>query len=290
MTEMIVAAFDSTSAAEAAVQDLDRAKIPSAVVRSYTKEDPDYTGYRAREPERKGGFWSWLLGEEPSYTTEYDAYDNSLASGHTVVTVSVDEVHADAAVGILNQHGPRDIHEHEHEGGVMGSGQTAYESPAVGGQSAVAQDYGSSALTDRADYVAPGVSSPEARAGREEEIIPLAEEELQVGKRTVDRGTTTIRRYVVRTPVEEQVVLRDETVRVERRRPVMPGEAGVPSGAFEERTVEVHQTAEEPVVNKTAHVAEEVVVHKETTERTETVRDDVRREEVEVQEPNRSRP
>ena len=33
-------------------------------------------------------------------------------------------------------------------------------------------------------------------------------------------------------------------------------------------------------VNKTAHIAEEVVVHKESTERTETVRDDVRREEV----------
>lgn len=64
-----------------------------------------------------------------------------------------------------------------------------------------------------------------------------------------------------------------------------PGEAGAPAGAFEERTVEVHQTAEEPVVNKTARVAEEVVVRKDVTERTETVRDDVRREEVEVQKP-----
>jgi stress response protein YsnF len=44
------------------------------------------------------------------------------------------------------------------------------------------------------------------------------------------------------------------------------------------------------VVSKTAHVAEEVVVHKDVTERTETVRDDVRREEVEVQNPNRSTP
>jgi uncharacterized protein (TIGR02271 family) len=134
------------------------------------------------------------------------------------------------------------------------------------------------------------VSSSERRSGKEEEVIPLAEEELQVGKRTVDRGTTTIRRYVVRKPVEEQVTLRDETVSVERRRPVTPGEAGVPAGAFEERTVEVHQTTEEPVVSKTAHIAEEVVVRKDTTERTETVRDDVRREEVEVKNPNRPNP
>jgi uncharacterized protein (TIGR02271 family) len=292
MTETIVAAFDSASAAEAAVQDLDRAQIPSAVVKSYTKENAEYTDYRTREPERKGGFWSWLLGEEPGYTSEYDAYDTSLASGHTVVTVTVDEVHGDAAIGILNQHGPRDIH--EHEGGVAGTRQTAHESPAIAehaaGQSGVAQGYASSAMTDRADYVAPGVSSSERRSGKEEEVIPLAEEELQVGKRTVDRGTTTIRRYVVRKPVEEQVTLRDETISVERRRPVTPGEAGVPAGAFEERTVEVHQTTEEPVVSKTAHIAEEVVVRKDTTERTETVRDDVRREEVEVKNPNRPNP
>jgi stress response protein YsnF len=56
----------------------------------------------------------------------------------------------------------------------------------------------------------------------------------------------------------------------------------VPAGAFEERTVEVHQTAEEPVVSKTARVAEEVVVRKDVTERTETVRDNVRREEIDV--------
>jgi uncharacterized protein (TIGR02271 family) len=272
MTETIVAAFDSAAAAEAAIQDLDRAKIASAMVRSYTKENPDYVDYRAREPEHKGGFWSWLLGEEPTPTGEYGTYDTSLASGYTIVTVTVDEIHADAVVGIIDQHGPTDIHEHAAE------------------QSGVGQDYTSSAMTDRADYVAPGATTSETTAGKEEEVIPLAEEELQVGKRTVDRGTTTIRRYVVRRPVEEQVTLRDETVSVERRRPVTPGEAGVPAGAFEERTIEVHQTAEEPVVSKTAHVAEEVVVHKESTERTETVRADVRREEVEIQNPTRSNP
>jgi hypothetical protein len=192
MTEMIVAAFDSAPAAEAAVLDLERARIPSVVVRSYTKDDPDYTGHRTREPERKGGFWAWLLGEDTNYTSEYNAYDTSLASGHTVVTVTVDEIHADAAVGILDQRGPREVHEHEHEGGVAGTGQTA---SAITGQSPVAQDYASSAMTDRGDYVASGVSSSEVATGKEatvggkeEEVIPLAEEELQVGKRAADRS------------------------------------------------------------------------------------------------------
>jgi len=51
---------------------------------------------------------------------------------------------------------------------------------------------------------------------------------------------------------------------------------------FEERTVEVRETEEVPVVGKTAHVVEEVAIKKEATQRTETVKDTVRREEVEV--------
>jgi stress response protein YsnF len=43
-------------------------------------------------------------------------------------------------------------------------------------------------------------------------------------------------------------------------------------------------------VSKTAHIAEEVVVRKDVTERTETVRDDGRREQVEVQGANQRRP
>jgi uncharacterized protein (TIGR02271 family) len=265
MTEMVVAAFNSSSVAEAAIRDLETARIPSAGIKSYSKDEPAYQDYRGRHPEHQGGFWSWLIGEEPTQTQEYGVYDTSLASGHTVVTVTVDELHADAVIGILNQHKPHEIHE-----------QTS-------GASATYQ-------TDTAAYPAARPLNTSAVTGKEEQVIPLAEEQLQVGKRTVDRGTTSIRRYVVRKPVEESVTLRDETVSVERRRPVTAGEAGVPAGAFEERTVEVHQTAEEPVVSKTARVVEEVVVRKEATERTETVRDDVRREQVEVQDANQRRP
>src|SRR6185437_6421188 len=112
MPEMIVAAFDSPSAAAAAVRDLENAQIPSADIKSYTKDEPAYQEYRTRQPEyQRGGFWSWLLGEEPDQMQQYADYDTSLASGHTVVTVTVDELHADAATGILNQHGPHDIHE-----------------------------------------------------------------------------------------------------------------------------------------------------------------------------------
>jgi hypothetical protein len=42
MTEMVVATFDSPSVAAAAVHDLENAHIPSADIKSYTKDEPAY--------------------------------------------------------------------------------------------------------------------------------------------------------------------------------------------------------------------------------------------------------
>jgi uncharacterized protein (TIGR02271 family) len=113
-----------------------------------------------------------------------------------------------------------------------------------------------------------------------EEVIALSEEQLTVGKRLVNRGTTHIRRFVVETPVEENVMLHSERVSIDRR----PASAGarVDDADFTDRTIEVAETDEEAVVSKTARVKEEVVVHKDATDRVETVRDTVRRQDVEI--------
>ncbi|MBY6261365.1 DUF2382 domain-containing protein [Azospirillum sp. 412522] len=117
-----------------------------------------------------------------------------------------------------------------------------------------------------------------------EEQIPLVEEQVTVGKRSVERGGVRVRSYVVETPVEEQVRLRDETVTVERRPGgLVEGSAEVPADAFRERTIEVTETDEEAVVSKTAHVRETVVVRKDVEERAQSVRDTVRRTEVEIE-------
>lgn len=101
MAEMIVATFDAPSAAEVAIRDPEAARTPSAAVKSYTKDEPTCQECRPRQPEHQGGFWSWLIGEEPTQTQEYGAYDTSLASGHAVVTATVDGVHADVVIGFF---------------------------------------------------------------------------------------------------------------------------------------------------------------------------------------------
>jgi stress response protein YsnF len=124
-------------------------------------------------------------------------------------------------------------------------------------------------------------SAPAARGpSGMEEVIPLGEEVLEVGKRTENRGTARIHRFVVETPVERQVTLLSEKVVVERRRPVSDKVTGE---ILTEVTVEVVETEEVPTVSKRMRLREEVVVRTERTQRVETVRDSVRRDEVEIE-------
>lgn len=128
-----------------------------------------------------------------------------------------------------------------------------------------------------------GWSDEEAHAADREGVIPVVEEELHVGKREVDHGGVRVYSRTVETPVQEDVNLREEHVSVERRPVDRPAtEADLAGG--EEKTLEMRETSEEPVVEKNARVVEEVQLRKDVEERTENVRDTVRRTEVDVDE------
>ncbi|WP_435017802.1 DUF2382 domain-containing protein [Tundrisphaera sp. TA3] len=120
-------------------------------------------------------------------------------------------------------------------------------------------------------------------ASGNEAVIPVVEEELKVGKRTVEKGGVQVKTSVVETPVETDVSLHEEHVKVKRRavdRPV----TGADAAAFQEGTIELKETVEEAVVAKSARVVEEIVLSKEGSDRTQTVRDKVRKTDVDVQE------
>ncbi len=116
----------------------------------------------------------------------------------------------------------------------------------------------------------------------DEIAVPIVEEQLRVGKRAVERGGVRVYTRVQEVPVEEQVTLRDETVHVERR-PVNRAVTNADMANLQEGTIEVRETDEEVVVAKDARIVEEVVISKEATQHTETVRDTVRRTDVEVE-------
>ena len=121
----------------------------------------------------------------------------------------------------------------------------------------------------------------------DEQVIPVAEEHLRVGKRDVNRGTTHVRAYTREMPVEERVTLRDETVHVERRPASRTMSGTEAETAFKDRTIDVEEHDEEAVVTKEAQVTEEVVVSKDVEVHEETVRDTVRKTEVDVDDTDR---
>ncbi len=112
-------------------------------------------------------------------------------------------------------------------------------------------------------------------------VVPVVEEELKVGKRTVEGGGVRVSTRVTETPVQEQVHLHEEHVKVERR----PVDRAATSAdvAFKEGTIEVTERSEEAVVTKQARVIEEVLISKQATDRTETIKDTVRRTDVDVE-------
>lgn len=129
-------------------------------------------------------------------------------------------------------------------------------------------------------WAPPAAPKAMAQSKSDEQMIPIVEERLRVGKHEVERGGVSVRSYVVETPVHEQIGLREERVTLERRavdRPVTSADA-----SFKDRTIELTETAEEAVIAKDAVVREELVIHKQTSERTQDINDTVRRTEVEV--------
>ena len=122
------------------------------------------------------------------------------------------------------------------------------------------------------------------RIESDEEIrVPVMEEELTATVREREAGAVRIEKDVITEEQTLDVPVTEERVRVERRvvdRPVSAADAD----AFEETVIEVPLRSEEVDIQKRARVAEEVVISKEATQRTERVADTVRREEVIVDE------
>ncbi len=255
--ETIVAVYDTAAHAEAAVASLRAANVPASAISQHADTGPTSGSATTSQPAREQGFWSSLFGGEPDHDTS--VYERSVQGGSTVVSVRVPDTHVDGVMKILESHHPVDIDDRAAGYGVTQTTTTTRTPLAA----------------------APPRAATTGTTASDGGTIQLAEETLAVGKRVINRGGTRIRRFVVETPVEENVTLHDEKVTLERR-PVTDGRP-VTGADFSEKTIEMTETAEEAVVAKTARVKEEISLRKEATERVETVRDTVRREDVEIE-------
>jgi len=299
--QTLVAIYGSRADAERTRDRLREAGIPDSDIRVSAADSGTPGVSESAVPDNSiaprahgdGGFLDWLFGSDVS-ENDRTWYASNLKEGRTAVSVYLrDETNRQRVEDVLEQSDPIDI-DQEGLGAVSGTGTIgqAATTGVTAGTSLPTSRLSTDATTGitgadvasrraEADLSAGGVraAAAPAVAAEGEQVIPVAKEEIEIGKRTVERRRR-IRVHVVERPVEEQVTLHDERVSVERR-PVS-GERTVPADALQEREIEVTERHEEPVVEKTARTVEEVVIHREAAERVETVRDTVRETKVDV--------
>ncbi len=178
---------------------------------------------------------------------DHDYYSQGVSRGGAMLAVTVPDERADAVQALLEQRGASDVDEQFAAGATNTSAKQTAATNTTG-----------------------------------EMAIPVVEEELLVGKRQVNRGGVRVYSHVVETPVEENIQLREEHVRVQRNTVNRPASEADFQG-FKEGAIELTETGEEAVVSKQARVVEEVIVGKDVSERAQKVSDTVRRTEVEVE-------
>jgi len=258
MSRTITAMFDSRSDAEEAKERLRKTLGADARIIDQSSAQSDSSG-------ESRGFWAGLkdafMPDEDRHT-----YNEGIRRGGFMLCATVDETQADQACSVLESSSSVDLDSREQQW--RKEGWKGYEA------------------RRQSD------SSRDARQGNlvEEERIPIVEEQLRVGKRETQRGGARVRSYVEERPVNESVNLREEHVNVERR-PVdqtLSSSDLKDSDLLRERTVEMRETSEQPVIGKDARVKEEVVVQKTAGQRTENVQDTVRETKVDVDEEGHS--
>ena len=285
MAKTLVALYDTFTDAERVVQEL----IEDGFSRSDIHLTLDHT--KSRTAHTLSVEWDSayeganLLDTLVDLGVPYDeahAYAEGVRRGGALVVVESSDDRAERGMEILRRLHPVNIHERTVQW--RQEGWTGYDANAITSTPMSSMATATPRSQEQARSTTRVVNKgarPRRVEGQEEIAIPVVEEDLSIGKREVERGHVRIYSRVKEQPVEEAVRLREEKVRVERRPADRPA-TDADFAAAEKEVIEITETAEEPVVNKRARVVEEVVVHKEATERTETVRGTARRTEVEI--------
>lgn len=269
MRQTVVGVFDRFAAAQQAADLLRQRGIDDDDIH-VTAADDDNVGTLRDEHHETGlldkikNFFSGDVDDD----YEVGAYSEHLRRGGAVVKVDAeDEPEVEVARETLQSAGAIDIDERVSEWKADGWNP---------GEASTAQR--SSLDESRANTTRPLFDG----GAEQESVIPVLQEELQVGKRTVKAGGVRVYSRLVEDKVHESVELREERARVERRPVDRPASAD-DLRALGERSIEVEETVERPVVQKTARVVEEVVVGKDVRQKTAHIDDTVRHTEVDVQ-------
>jgi len=123
--------------------------------------------------------------------------------------------------------------------------------------------------------------------GRTEEnaknmVVPLYQENVNVGKREVDSGTVRLRKVVKTETVNQPIELRREELVIERENGAAKGGEQVLAQPFQEQETVIRLKREEPVIEKQTVPAGAVTVQTRTTQEQRNIQAEVRREDIDI--------
>jgi len=261
--ETIVAVFDTVAHAEAAVKALKAGGFADADISIF--DEGRLKSGKAAAALKETGLWHRLFGGNV-YEHEAAIYGQTVERGGAVVSVRVLDSEVAHATAILDIHRPVDVHDRAITTGIARAAHV-------------------NAVEKKLDAVplatVQKVAVSPKLAAVHDEVLRLAEEQLQVGKKMTETGRTRVRRFVTEREASADVTLHEEHAEVLRRAISDPKFVGKIDWA--DRTIEVVETAEHALVNKTARIVEEVSLKKIGSDHVETVKDKIRRQQVEIE-------
>lgn len=252
--EKIVTLFDTTEHAKAAERNLIKAGFDEGDISIIE-------GHHIREYEAGNedvSIWQRLFGKDVE-NDHAQIYSEAVRTNGAVLSLKVKEERQAAALAILNRHQTVDMSSRF----------------STGAQPDLAQAAPLPATTEVSDR--PWLTGDES----EDEILKLAREELEVGKRLVREGSTRIRRYVTEEDVSKTVSLREQHAEILRNK--VAHQANAEDVDWSDKEIVVEEFSEKPVITKTAHITEEVQVKKANTEHDEKITDTVRQQHIDVE-------
>jgi len=279
MAKTLIGVFDDKTSAQNAVRALQAEGVPTNHIQlmdnsqaaEAPKDDIPWT-------ERIANWFDSLFDDDDD-KVHASHYAEAWRRGHYIVVADVESFMVDRAVTVMNANGAVDIKRRAEQWkntGYTGAFDRA-ANPYTPEQRT--RELGAYQTQPMAGQLANQQTTSQNLA--EQQAIPVVQEELAVGKRIVQRGGVRVHSYVQERPVEEQLRLREERIKVQRVPVNRPATAA--DMAFRERTVDMKAMGEEPVVEKRARVVEEVIVGKEVEHREQTIKETVRRKDVQVE-------
>ena len=263
--ETLVAVYDTAAHADAAVKALKAAGFHESDISVFNQDRLKAGKAALSTGVKEAGLWQRLFGTDV-YEHEAAIYGQTVTEGGVVISLRVPESEVAHASAVLDIHRPVDVHDRAVTSGIAPAArvdtiQEKIEAVPLAAVQTVA--------------VSPKL------AAAQPEVLRLAEEQLNVGKEMAETGRTRVRRFVTEKEVAADVTLHEEHAEVLRKAISDPKYIGEIDWADQE--IEVVETAEHALTNKTARIVEEVALRKIGADHVETIRDKIRRQQVEIE-------